>query len=269
MPAVIAENDESLWSDETGILYHFPKRYEGLLLSGTIVLYYKGRLRDTAYGRERLSKEPHYFGVGTIGSVHPDPASNKGDLFATIESYQRFERAVLAKKQDGTFYEQISPNRESNFWRDGVRATTEEVFHSVLRAAGHELIQTPRAPQPDDADDLLSGQEGRPTMRYVTTYERDPAYRRQALSVHGYCCKGCGVSMSEMYGPYAEGLIHIHHVQPVSTYEGPRRIDPSVDLVPLCPNCHAVVHFRKDRTLSVEELRAMVSAAVAGRGAGL
>ncbi|HEQ1718401.1 TPA: restriction endonuclease, partial [Pseudomonas aeruginosa] len=27
MPAVIAENDVSIWDDETGAVYHYPRRY--------------------------------------------------------------------------------------------------------------------------------------------------------------------------------------------------------------------------------------------------
>ena len=44
MYTVIVENDESIWSDDTGVLYHFPKRYVNLLSPGTNVIYYKGKL---------------------------------------------------------------------------------------------------------------------------------------------------------------------------------------------------------------------------------
>lgn len=261
LTAVIAENDESQWSDETGVIYHFPKRYSSLLSPGTKVLYYKGRLRDPQYAARRLSKEAHYFGVGVIGTVHTDPASSKGDLFATIEKYRKFSVAVVAKRVDGSFYERIPANRESSFWRDGVRDSDDETLSNVLSAAGEKWTDTVREPEPDQTEELTSGQEGQASRRYVTTYERDPAYRRQALAIHGFSCAACGVNMSKRYGIHAEGLIHVHHVQPVSTYEAPRRVDPAVDLVSLCPNCHAVVHYRKDRTLSVEDVRQMLAAA--------
>lgn len=73
MPAVIVENDESQWKDETGAIYHFPKRYVRLLHPGQHVVYYKGRLRDPAFASTRLSHDQHYFGVATIGRVYPDP----------------------------------------------------------------------------------------------------------------------------------------------------------------------------------------------------
>ncbi|MBI7240155.1 restriction endonuclease, partial [Pseudomonas aeruginosa] len=37
-----------------------------------------------------------------------------------------------------------------------------------------------------------------------------------------------------------------------------KAVNPETDLVPLCANCHAVVHRRRDRTLSVDELKGLV-----------
>lgn len=39
--AIITENDTSAWHDETGSLYHYPKRYLSLLKPGTRIIYYK------------------------------------------------------------------------------------------------------------------------------------------------------------------------------------------------------------------------------------
>jgi predicted HNH restriction endonuclease len=82
MPAVIVENDESQWKDETGTRYHFPKRYLSLLLPGQKVVYYRGRLRTPAFAANRLSADRHYFGIAKIGCVYADPNSSKGDHFA-------------------------------------------------------------------------------------------------------------------------------------------------------------------------------------------
>lgn len=46
MPAVIAENDVSIWDDETGAVYHYPRRYSAILKPGVQVVYYKGKLTD-------------------------------------------------------------------------------------------------------------------------------------------------------------------------------------------------------------------------------
>lgn len=258
MFAVIAENDESQWSDETGSLYHFPKRYRQTLLPGTAVIYYKGRLRDQRFAGSRLSPEPHYFGIARIGSIHQDRQSDKGDLFATVEGYRPFTAPVLAKGEDGQYLETIPQNRATNYWRDGVRAISEETYNKVLKSAGlKEKDDAPKdAKLPDN--DLESMLEGSQTKRFVTSYERNPVYRQQALAIHGLRCAACDLDMEERYGPYAKGLIHVHHTQPVSEFEAPRRIDPATDLVPVCPNCHAVIHRKKDRTLTIPDLRKML-----------
>ena len=90
MHTVITENDISDWSDDTGVLYNFPKRYQRLLEPGTEVIYYKGRIRDKKFSEKRLSADPHYFGTAIIGNVYPDRKSQKGDLFAlsAVSTYE-------------------------------------------------------------------------------------------------------------------------------------------------------------------------------------
>jgi predicted HNH restriction endonuclease len=35
-------------------------------------------------------------------------------------------------------------------------------------------------------------------------------------------------------------------------------VDPETDLVPLCANCHAMAHRRRDTVTSVEELKVLL-----------
>jgi hypothetical protein len=134
MPAVIAENDVSIWSDETGVVYHFPKRYSSILTTGTPVIYYKGKLLDKTFAEHRLSERPHYFGVARIGTVEPDLESDKGDLLATIEDFQPFAHAVLAKDGD-SYLEPIPPSMAKNYWRNGVREVALRTFNKILKKA--------------------------------------------------------------------------------------------------------------------------------------
>lgn len=219
--------------------------------------------------KTRLTAEPHYFGMATVGTIYPDRASTKGDLFALIQDFQQFQKAVPIKS-DGNYYESIPRNRESNYWRDGVRAITSAIYKAILTDAGKAQAASavlPIVQGPGPNDDFESDKEGSKTLRYVTTYERDPRYRRQALAIHGLRCKACGVDMGEKYGPYAEGLIHVHHVVPVSEYETAKKIDPATELVPVCPNCHAVIHRKKTSTLSVEDVCTLLDTSAKSRTA--
>lgn len=97
----------------------------------------------------------------------------------------------------------------------------------------------------DEERDLDSGfEEGAERTVQSRRYERDPRNRAICLAVRGHRCQGCGIDFEEAYGSVAAGFIHVHHLEPVSTYGAPREIDPTQDLLPLCPNCHAVVHRR-------------------------
>lgn len=143
MPAVIAENDVSIWDDETGAVYHYPRRYSAILKPGVQVVYYKGKLTDKSFADQRLSAQPHYFGIARIGKVYPDPESSKGDLFALIESFQPFEQAVLAK-EGNSYLEPIPPSKASNYWRSGVREIGQVTFDSILQGPRLSLCRLPR-----------------------------------------------------------------------------------------------------------------------------
>ena len=257
MPAVIVENDVSIWDDETGAVYHYPKRYSSILAPGVQVVYYKGKLRDRSFAGQRLSDQPHYFGVARIGKVYPDPKSSKGDLFALIEDFQPFEYAVLAKEGDG-YLELIPRSRASNYWRDGVREIEQRTFDTILARAKITPLKVSENLGNEDPMVLESRLEGNRTAYYGVRYERDPKLRLQAIAIHGLACKACGFDFGKAYGEYARGYIHVHHTQPISQFEEPRVVNPETDLVTLCANCHAVVHRKRDQTLSIEELKRLI-----------
>lgn len=89
--------------------------------------------------------------------------------------------------------------------------------------------------------------------------ERDPAARR-AAEAHwrqlrgGLICEGCGIDFGRAYGPRGAGFMHFHHLTPLAAADGPRAVDGARDLVPLCPNCHAMVHRGED-LLTIDALR--------------
>jgi 5-methylcytosine-specific restriction protein A len=89
-------------------------------------------------------------------------------------------------------------------------------------------------------------------------YERDRRNRAAAISIHGASCHACGVEMGKRYGPIVRGYIEVHHITPVSQLGAGYVIDPARDLIPLCPNCHAIVH-RRSPPFSVDEMRAMLN----------
>lgn len=85
-------------------------------------------------------------------------------------------------------------------------------------------------------------------------YERNPYNRREAIRIQGHKCKICGFDFNEVYGKeIAENYIEVHHIKQLA--EGEQVVDPAKDLLPVCANCHRMLHRRKDNNVSSEELK--------------
>ena len=107
-----------------------------------------------------------------------------------------------------------------------------------------------------DEQDCQPDTEGYRKSVYVNVYERNPKVRREAIKYHGTKCAVCDMSFEDKYGEMGVGFIHIHHIVPISEIGKEYKINYKTDLVPVCPNCHAMLHRKvNDRTLTVEELK--------------
>ncbi len=95
----------------------------------------------------------------------------------------------------------------------------------------------------------------------VNRYERNPDARRVCLAFHGTSCAACGFSFEASYGDIGTGFIDVHHVVPPVMLGDGYQLDPVADLIPLCPNCHAMAHRGVASPRTVSELRSIISAA--------
>lgn len=110
---------------------------------------------------------------------------------------------------------------------------------------------------PDELPPQSIFTEGSATQVTINRYERDRKAREAALAWHGCLCKVCGIDMMNVYGEIAKGFIHIHHLIPLSDIKENYSLDPKKDLVPVCPNCHAMLHQRNP-PFSPEELKSII-----------
>ena len=92
----------------------------------------------------------------------------------------------------------------------------------------------------------------------VNVYERDQNAREKCIKHFGYNCQICGFDFKKKYGEYGKDFIHIHHINPIYLANGKKyKLDPKNDLIPVCPNCHAMIH-RKKPILTPEELKSII-----------
>ena len=96
--------------------------------------------------------------------------------------------------------------------------------------------------------------EGASVNISVNAYERNKDARQECLDHYGYDCAGCRLNFEDEYGALGRNFIHVHHVVPIHTIQEEYEIDPIKDLIPVCPNCHAMIHRAKP-ALTIKELK--------------
>ncbi len=106
--------------------------------------------------------------------------------------------------------------------------------------------------------------EGACTRVSVNRYERSARNRAICIAARGTQCEACGMDFEATYGELGRSFIEVHHVVPVSKLGPDYAFDPLIDLVPLCPNCHAMVH-RMSPPLSPRELADLMRVKAATR----
>ena len=96
--------------------------------------------------------------------------------------------------------------------------------------------------------------EGAKTTVSINAFERSAKARKACIQHHGLNCAVCGFNFETTYGPLGEDFIHVHHIVPIGVIGTEYSVDPIKDLIPICPNCHAMIH-RENPTLTIEEMK--------------
>lgn len=107
---------------------------------------------------------------------------------------------------------------------------------------------------PEELDPAEALIEGAAITVPVNVFERNPAARIKCIEHHGYKCVVCSFDFEEFYGPVGRHYIHVHHVVPLSELRAVHEVDPIKDMVPVCPNCHSIIHSTRP-ALGVDQLR--------------
>jgi predicted HNH restriction endonuclease len=53
----------------------------------------------------------------------------------------------------------------------------------------------------------------------------------------------------------------VHHLAPVSSNNQKYKLNPTRDLRPVCPNCHAALHYRKSPPYEIDEMKSILRGA--------
>lgn len=102
--------------------------------------------------------------------------------------------------------------------------------------------------------------EGEKKQRLISYYERNPKNKSECIAHHGVTCKVCGFDFEAVYGELGRNYIQAHHIVPMHKIGKRYQINPKKDLVPLCANCHVMIHVGKE-VRTIRELRELMIAA--------
>lgn len=101
--------------------------------------------------------------------------------------------------------------------------------------------------------------EGKIHQVNITKHERNKELRQLCLQHYGYICQVCGMNFEETYGEIGKSFIEVHHINPIADTDGEHVLDPQIGLIPLCSNCHSMIHRGPNGTvLTPEELKTII-----------
>lgn len=109
----------------------------------------------------------------------------------------------------------------------------------------------------DELEQTTLYKEGKARLVTSKTYERSRQAREKCLQEHGYQCCICEFDFEATYGELGKEYIHVHHIKPLSEIDEKYEVNPVKDLVPVCPNCHAMIH-RGGVTRDIEEIKTLL-----------
>ena len=184
-------------------------------------------------------------------------------------NYHAFVGKLLKSPTRGLGLEQTTPDGQSPAWwrnRPAAIETRDPAPRLVQELSGHGM-------EPLSGDEagvwhhsVGDVPEGAKTRVEVNRYERDRRARDECIQYHGATCQVCDLDFEKRYGPIGHGFINVHHKKPLSqiTDHDNYTINPIKDLVPVCPNCHAMLHKRGPEPFTVPQLQLQMTHAARG-----
>jgi Predicted restriction endonuclease len=207
-----------------------------------------------------------------------------------IRQYFDINYTGLYENTDRTYYERLRSNVYSSAVAKAANSAESEMYTTTLKHVagfynsktfkGKEKVQLSQAEkakpnkqygdaptsttttcsepktdylQPSENEPLT---EGKIRQVSLTIHERNRKFRQICLSEHGYVCAVCGMDFEKAYGEIGREFIEVHHLERIADTDGEHEINPMTDLVPLCSNCHSMIHRKEGgKPFTLDELK--------------
>ena len=194
-----------------------------------------------------------------INSGNPAPITANNAVGTAGRAIAKYHAVVPGKYNDGhrmtpAYFQVIGLYTEEGGWRMWPSLQRALVRTGVVREEERGSVLPLLLPTEEFITTEADLMEGRVLRVYVNTYERNIEARKKCLEYYGHACQACGFDFGKEYGKLGEGYIQVHHVVPLSEIKRAYKVNPITDLVPLCANCHCMIH-NGERRMTVTQLR--------------
>lgn len=165
----------------------------------------------------------------------------------------------LYDETDATWWREVRSNiisddnlKDHNYEHGGLGYTGVIKFYVDFLNSKYNPLNTAETfhdaavePATDDASTVADEgpmSEGKVVEMHLTRHERNPQLRAACIRHYGAKCQVCGLDFEKAYGAIGRNFIEVHHKWPLSAIADEHEVDPIRDLVPLCSNCHSMIH---------------------------
>lgn len=138
-----------------------------------------------------------------------------------------------------------------------IKSFTPKLTKKTLKKVGSTWYVSDDTPTNRIPEEILYPEkytEGASRTISINAYERNPKARAACIRHYGPTCVVCNFNFKNFYGEIGAGIIHVHHIKPLSEIKKAYELNPIKDLVPVCPNCHAIIHSTQP-PLTIQQLK--------------
>ncbi|TDG36687.1 HNH endonuclease [Pedobacter changchengzhani] len=184
-----------------------------------------------------------------------------------LVSHKTLERDNYAIHKDGVFQVTTNGRKYLKEKYDVVRYLITNDFDWTDLKKGFNEVEKNKKRKIEIFDENVIINEGFKKTISINVYERSTKLRQAAISaftLKGHIsCDCCKFNFASFYGSnIGSGYIEIHHVKPIFKYEGDEINkfinDALKNLVPVCSNCHRMIHRVWKNPLEIQTLQASI-----------
>ena len=192
-----------------------------------------------------LSKHCHSLKLPPISGMVVNAQTNYPDIYGFGGLCRELELYQECSNYDELVKRCLKDIHECNKWH---------IFAEYLGIKVKNLLSSDPVSKQEQSESI----EGARIQITATIYERDVENRKKCLKKWGTACQICGFDAAKKYGEEFSDMIHVHHINPLSAVGEAHIIDPENDLILVCPNCHMILHAKKNGVYKPDEVKDML-----------